>query len=1557
MKKSKIVVLVLTVALLVGVVFAMSVPTGAATKVTEDSFVQNGLGLELGKDYDYSFAVVGDTQCLNYYQDIQKGTQYMNGLYQWIADNQQSKNIQYVMGLGDITQTFQSSSDPNSAYIKEWVNAKAAIEILDAAGIPYSLVRGNHDITTGLNEYFGEGSSYYNDLLEMQKQGKAGIFENGKIENTWRKIEIGNDKYLILTLDWFPTEEAMYWFENIINASPDYKVIVTTHHFLGSDKTFSDDAESTFPQDQVDDPKWGEAVSGGFVTPRSMWEEVLSKYENVEMILCGHVDVDDIYVTRLRGENGNTVTCMLIDPQTIDQTLPVGMVAMLYFKENGEMVNVEYISTVRANDGDASTYEYLKDINQFSLNLEYSYGWTKTEYGYLPTEDYNSGVFHLFVDDDGDPTNENVYLGSYDRWVNDNKTGGAYVAAKQYYDLGGITVRREKSLYVLMSKDYDGHNDAGYNGANAIAGSLTLDLGGNEYTVGNNSILYVYTTTTDRNSRINLVNGDVKLSGWNPMVVVGTDKGVGGSSEVNLTNLNVYFDEDGTGTKDTPVLHTNAGGANTFANTKITITDCDFNLKDYAPNKTITLLNMAETNVNSSAAITLNGGSIKAVSSDKFVLFKGNTGSDSLALGKGTDGNYTTLNLGDSATLATIYDTVYKNDAGETVKAKFVSATEASEDGTYAYALTETTETDGKFDTSSITKVFGNFDQAGNKKGSHDSWDGAINTTNTADNRVLVLTKDYTIEKKKAIANLSGSLVIDLNGFTLTIPSNITGLMNGYFNDDSKNGDSLHITFKNGTINNEYNGSLIQFEYGANNAKQITRDFTFENITFEGTNQIFAAWDKLSSTETTVGTRTNAIFNNCTFNYKSGTVIFPLDTSSTKGNYKCVFNVTVNGGKFISDTTFKESDICNKNTVEGYIDTFKLGKYNGEYPTFYIATTGQSASTFTAVNGLSLAAIKLFDKVTVNDISYNVFQVADATGYVSTPYGTIPPAHTDAEKYPFIIFKNGSFYKAGTDWYNSSSAGVIKDAVLQAASVDSEVTILLRRDFMHDSTKMYNELYRVKGSLTVDLGGFTMKHNREIMKFNQKADYDVNINIENGSLITVARRMLGFGTYSKTANENLNLTFTNVYIGFESIAGSKHYSSLVGTDKAADYAGGHGVANIRFNNCTIDFTGFVLDGSGNEVTIFNCTGDVTPQIMHVIWNGGKIVASKNYKLKIGVVGDYAAPDAETIRFSNECGSYTRIVVPANSSVSNFDYVTADEKSATIVKWNENAALGTTTYIVREKELVSFNPKTSITLSSELVYNVYVPVSTVLKSFTLDGVTYTDFTAITDIVTIEGEEYYHFAIGLPSADAARDIVLKATVSVGEREYNGSWTMSIPKYAKKVIELSSTAKVEKQLAKDVLAYVQAAYNYFVEFNTEEEIARVNALIDSILVIGGDYDGTPVSSGVTNTTAPVTAVTLNLEAKPSIRFYVTDANISFYANGRKLNTVSGTDANGAYVELDVYAYVLRETITYGEGGSYHISDFLNKSAGADHENLVACFIKYVESANDYRNAVINE
>lgn len=142
MKKSKILILILMLSLLLGVVFATAVSALVRSDVNSGgdlastswisapskTMVQCDGGEtcthENNSCYAYSFAVVGDTQNLNYIDaknyvaakaenaDLTYAaytSAHMRTLYNWILSNKDSKNIQYVMGLGDITQSFNTN--------------------------------------------------------------------------------------------------------------------------------------------------------------------------------------------------------------------------------------------------------------------------------------------------------------------------------------------------------------------------------------------------------------------------------------------------------------------------------------------------------------------------------------------------------------------------------------------------------------------------------------------------------------------------------------------------------------------------------------------------------------------------------------------------------------------------------------------------------------------------------------------------------------------------------------------------------------------------------------------------------------------------------------------------------------------------------------------------------------------------------------------------------------------------------------------------------------------------------------------------------------------------------------------------------------------------------------------------------------------------------------------------------------------------------------------------------------------------------------------------------
>jgi hypothetical protein len=93
-----------------------------------------------------------------------------------------------------------------------------------------------------------------------------------------------------------------------------------------------------------------------------MWDKLVSKHENIVLVLSGHDPCDQIIMTKTKGEKGNTVTQMLIDPQGVDAAQgATGMVAMFYFSEDGSKLRVEYYSTVKE--------QYLMPENQFETEI------------------------------------------------------------------------------------------------------------------------------------------------------------------------------------------------------------------------------------------------------------------------------------------------------------------------------------------------------------------------------------------------------------------------------------------------------------------------------------------------------------------------------------------------------------------------------------------------------------------------------------------------------------------------------------------------------------------------------------------------------------------------------------------------------------------------------------------------------------------------------------------------------------------------------------------------------------------------------------------------------------------------------------------------------------------------------------------------------------------------------------------------------------------------------------------------------------------------------------
>ncbi len=302
-------------------------------------------------DYAYSFAVIGDTQWLSKYKP-----EKMKGIYDWILENKNDKKIAHVFGLGDITEDWNDADKE-----QEWIQAHQYISQLNGI-VPYSLVRGNHDESHYFSKYFA--------TKEYMDQYNGYFMVEGDIRNSYKTLTFGTVDYLILNLDFGPSDAMLEWANEVVASHPNHRVIITTHAYQGFDGDhFTPDNVTTgadiYSLTDVDITV--NYTSRDYNNGKAMWEKFVSKHPNIFLVLNGHVSEEDVMLLKSEGEHGNIVNQMLIDPQWMDpQKDGVGMVAMLYFSADGNQLSVEWIST--------DTGKYYKECNQFTIDLTDSFG-------------------------------------------------------------------------------------------------------------------------------------------------------------------------------------------------------------------------------------------------------------------------------------------------------------------------------------------------------------------------------------------------------------------------------------------------------------------------------------------------------------------------------------------------------------------------------------------------------------------------------------------------------------------------------------------------------------------------------------------------------------------------------------------------------------------------------------------------------------------------------------------------------------------------------------------------------------------------------------------------------------------------------------------------------------------------------------------------------------------------------------------------------------------------------------------------------------------------------
>jgi hypothetical protein len=247
-------------------------------------------------DY-FTIAVLPDTQ---YYS--QKYPAIFIGQTQWIADNAKAQHIVFVSQEGDLVNNYSSDND------YQWKNAQQAMGIIRNAGIPYSVVPGNHDLNfeAGNSSYydkyfpftdFATFSWYGSGHYPPQNSAPSPNYPANSNASNFETFSAMGQNFVILNLACTPkvqVNSGMYdWANSVLHYYNNYKAIVVTHGYIDTKGNYTDSS----------------SVAG-----IEIWQNIVDPNSNVVAVFCGHIHGE--YNGAVTAENGNTVENLLFDTQS-----------------------------------------------------------------------------------------------------------------------------------------------------------------------------------------------------------------------------------------------------------------------------------------------------------------------------------------------------------------------------------------------------------------------------------------------------------------------------------------------------------------------------------------------------------------------------------------------------------------------------------------------------------------------------------------------------------------------------------------------------------------------------------------------------------------------------------------------------------------------------------------------------------------------------------------------------------------------------------------------------------------------------------------------------------------------------------------------------------------------------------------------------------------------------------------------------------------------------------------------------------------------------------------
>lgn len=231
----------------------------------------------------------------------------------WIAKNKKSRNIKYVLHVGDVVG--------GAKHGEQWKNATKAMGVLEQSKVPYIIGVGNHDfdvLPKGDNP--DRTASKFNKHFPRKKFAAwpsfGGSLPKKRNDNSYHLFSAGGTDWLALAVKYEPTKDEVAWANKVVTDNPDRKVMIVTHSYQKGDKL------------------------NGVGT--ALWENLVRKHQNISFVFSGH-HVAQGRITS-EGDNQNLVYQIQADYQNEEKCRPNGFLRVMEFRPAEKKLQVRTYS-------------------------------------------------------------------------------------------------------------------------------------------------------------------------------------------------------------------------------------------------------------------------------------------------------------------------------------------------------------------------------------------------------------------------------------------------------------------------------------------------------------------------------------------------------------------------------------------------------------------------------------------------------------------------------------------------------------------------------------------------------------------------------------------------------------------------------------------------------------------------------------------------------------------------------------------------------------------------------------------------------------------------------------------------------------------------------------------------------------------------------------------------------------------------------------------------------------------------------------------------------------